>query len=803
MRWMEPFLRDYFTHESNLRGAMAATQNMMGSFNGFKKEIRRMFGDIDEVKTATNLLYNVKQTGSVINYSTEFQKHANKTNWDTTALMSMYEKGLKDHIRIELARKDNRPLTMVSLIEETVRIDNVMQEFRNKPGREERRRESKPWKKHHGKKGYKHEGNKENRYSNTMELDATHKKKLPSKDAMRSKGLCFECGLPGHLASSHNKKGQSWKGKTKQINAATMELCATQRVMIEEELDSDDELDNDSVNQPMTASEQLDAAITREAELLMELREGRVLSDVEVQQTLDQASGRIANLEEELGGRTEDNDEFSMALSRQRAEYREFRTVEGLNAAEIQEEMIRIQERTRELDQLLLAARTEEELENANIATQVEPPPAYDTQEQDVWEWNGRPLFTAEQINAGSRGEPELKRRIRIRLRALRGQNEDFHPFYDTLTGCGKNIFMDLLRDEPYLDGDYESSLEGSDDDEEVLPVTQDEDELSIEGDDLGDQVEQAIHEYRASTILPKVGSSWRVVRIKDESETLKSREWWDPAASRFYHEYFDALANGPRVGEYWQVIHRDPRRIGWRDENGKFYLQRLPPQKDRLKSLPRVGDIWEMLSQGNGLRTWTTADLRSNVIYEERYDNSIGREHPIVGHLYEVRFENNGGRGWKDLATRQIYIEKRAIFSWDQPHELNATGSLGQLYVVLSINGKKARAMIDTGASGNFMSPDAVMHLGLKTELKEEPYQLQVVDGNAISHNNGLICCETEKHEMTMHHGHKERIQFDVVPIGRHQIILGMPWVKKHNPDIDWLLEKVQFTRCKCASPE
>ncbi|KFZ18780.1 hypothetical protein V501_01001 [Pseudogymnoascus sp. VKM F-4519 (FW-2642)] len=43
------------------------------SWKGFKKEIRRMFGDIDEVKTAEDRLYSLKQTGSALTYSTEFQ----------------------------------------------------------------------------------------------------------------------------------------------------------------------------------------------------------------------------------------------------------------------------------------------------------------------------------------------------------------------------------------------------------------------------------------------------------------------------------------------------------------------------------------------------------------------------------------------------------------------------------------------------------------------------------------------------------------------------------------------------------
>ncbi len=60
------------------------------------------------------------------------------------------------------------------------------------------------------------------KYHLPIELDITYsfKSKKPSKEVMeerRKKGLCFECGLPGHQASSHKNKGKY--GKKRQLNA--------------------------------------------------------------------------------------------------------------------------------------------------------------------------------------------------------------------------------------------------------------------------------------------------------------------------------------------------------------------------------------------------------------------------------------------------------------------------------------------------------------------------------------------------------------------------------------------------------
>lgn len=192
LRWVEPFLKDYFLHE-NTCGSMVTTQSMFGNWKGFRREIRRMFGDIDEVKTAEDHLLRLKQTGSALTYATEFQRYGNQTKWDTNALLSHYQRGLKSHVRMELARMENQPKDMVSLIEHTVRIDNRLYEFQK-----EKRAYDGP------KKSYKYRGNegrkrdhhpRDNRWSDPMELDATFKQgnrpRNPDKERQFKERLCF------------------------------------------------------------------------------------------------------------------------------------------------------------------------------------------------------------------------------------------------------------------------------------------------------------------------------------------------------------------------------------------------------------------------------------------------------------------------------------------------------------------------------------------------------------------------------------------------------------------------------------
>jgi len=41
----------------------------------------------------------------------------------------------------------------------------------------------------------------------------------------------------------------------------------------------------------------------------------------------------------------------------------------------------------------------------------------------------------------------------------------------------------------------------------------------------------------------------------------------------------------------------------------------------------------------------------------------------------------------------------------------------------------------------------------------------------------------------------HKKQINLDIIWISRHNIILRIPWLKTHNPHIDWRTEEIQFT--------
>ena len=92
---------------------------------------------------------------------------------------------------------------------------------------------------------------------------------------------------------------------------------------------------------------------------------------------------------------------------------------------------------------------------------------------------------------------------------------------------------------------------------------------------------------------------------------------------------------------------------------------------------------------------------------------------------------------------------------------------------VPVNINGTtKTIAMIDSGATGNFISERLVQSAGLPTKKKRYPYQLQVVDGSDLS---GGVGEETPFLPVIIQRHHEE-IAFDVVRMASHDIVLSIP---------------------------
>ena len=92
-------------------------------------------------------------------------------------------------------------------------------------------------------------------------------------------------------------------------------------------------------------------------------------------------------------------------------------------------------------------------------------------------------------------------------------------------------------------------------------------------------------------------------------------------------------------------------------------------------------------------------------------------------------------------------------------------------------------RALVDSGATGSFIDQGYVRRNGITTRRLARPVAVYNIDGSP--NEAGFI---TEVVDLILRfRRHAERHLFAVTSLGQRSVILGYPWLRKHNPDIDW----------------
>jgi hypothetical protein len=235
--WIQPLVDDYMDNEDDRSGCRDDTKRVFKTWESFKREIRIVFGEVDEAKAAVRKLRNLKQTKSASEYTAEFKQIQSQLEWDDAALMEYYYEGLKDHVKDEIARNE-WPGDLGKFIETAVRIDNRLYEraqekkkrggipFSMRKGRDHRsydrmdidRVEQKPWKGQRPRNGISNK-ERQKRYENKA---------------------CLGCGEIGHFVREcpRGQERNSGKGQTKAVKIAMV------KQKYKEEL-YDDEWEND------------------------------------------------------------------------------------------------------------------------------------------------------------------------------------------------------------------------------------------------------------------------------------------------------------------------------------------------------------------------------------------------------------------------------------------------------------------------------------------------------------------------------------------------------------------------------
>src|SRR5271156_462067 len=105
----------------------------------------------------------------------------------------------------------------------------------------------------------------------------------------------------------------------------------------------------------------------------------------------------------------------------------------------------------------------------------------------------------------------------------------------------------------------------------------------------------------------------------------------------------------------------------------------------------------------------------------------------------------------------------------------------------------KSINALVDSGATGEFIDRHYAKSCGLRLLKLSKPIPVYNVDGTP--NEAGFV---TKVVDLILRYkNHSERTLFAVSSLGKQKLILGHSWLRKHNPEINWTTGEVKMSRC------
>ena len=137
------------------------------------------------------------------------------------------------------------------------------------------------------------------------------------------------------------------------------------------------------------------------------------------------------------------------------------------------------------------------------------------------------------------------------------------------------------------------------------------------------------------------------------------------------------------------------------------------------------------------------------------------------------------------------ILVSKAVSSSTPQTRKpLEATLLLNQQSLSLPV-------LLDSGADESFLDAQLVVSAGISTQPLTAPLNARGLNGKLLAH----VTHVTEPLHLVLSGNHHEMIQFHVMSSPHTPLVLGQPWLRLHNPHIDWSENQVRSWSTFCHS--
>lgn len=88
-----------------------------------------------------------------------------------------------------------------------------------------------------------------------------------------------------------------------------------------------------------------------------------------------------------------------------------------------------------------------------------------------------------------------------------------------------------------------------------------------------------------------------------------------------------------------------------------------------------------------------------------------------------------------------------------------------------------------------NFIDSNLVEHHGLQVIKLEASKEVLAIDGRQLE----VVTHKAEPLKLTLSGNHREFIELYIIQSPSTPIVLGLPWLKTHNPHIDWITTTIR----------